>query len=63
MQRMTNGAAASAFPGVFYALKPILTKYAQDLAVAVDTPVEYMLQTKSPSPFRSTKDSGCSSGR
>jgi hypothetical protein len=36
---------------VFAALKPVLAKHAKRLAVKTDTPTEYTLVTKSPSPF------------
>jgi hypothetical protein len=39
------------FEAVFAALKPVLGKYAKRLAVKTDTPAEYTLVTKSPSPF------------
>ena len=40
---------------VFSALKPIFAKYANRLSVKVDTPREYTLITRSPSPFRQHK--------
>ena len=40
---------------VFAALKPVLAKYANGLSVKVDTPSEYTLVTKAPSPFRQHK--------
>jgi hypothetical protein len=46
---------ASGFAAVFDALKPVLTRYADDLAVQADTPVEYTLLTKSASPFKQHK--------
>src|ERR1051325_3087739 len=39
------------FEPVFAALKALLAKYAKRLAVKVDTPSEYTLVTKTPSPF------------
>jgi hypothetical protein len=39
------------FAPVFAVLKPVLAKFAKRLAVKTDTPVEYTLVTKSPSPF------------
>ena len=39
------------FGAVFAALKPALGKYAKRLTVSVDTPTEYTLVTKAPSPF------------
>ena len=39
------------FAGVFAALRPVLSKYARHLRVTADTPTEYTLLTKSPSPF------------
>ena len=41
----------TAFASVFAAVKPVLAKYANRLAVKADTPVEYTLVTKSASPF------------
>lgn len=42
---------AADFSAVFTALKTPLAKYVKRLAVKTDTPVEYNLVTKSPSPF------------
>jgi len=42
---------ASDFAAVFAALKPLLAKHAKRLAVKTDTPTEYTLVTKCPSPF------------
>jgi hypothetical protein len=39
------------FAAVFTTLKTVLEKYAKRLAVKTDSPVEYNLVTKSPSPF------------
>lgn len=39
------------FAPVFGLLKPVLAKHSSRLAVKADTPVEYTLVTKSPSPF------------
>ncbi len=39
------------FEPVFAALKPVLGKYAKRLAVKADTPAEYTLVTKRPSPY------------
>jgi hypothetical protein len=39
------------FEAVFNTLKIVLGKYSGRLAVKVDTPVEYTLVTKAPSPF------------
>ena len=39
------------FSSVFDTLKPILAKHAQRLSVKADTPTEYILVSKSPSPF------------
>ena len=39
------------FVPVFEALKSVLAKYEKRLAVKADTPTEYTLLTKSPSPF------------
>ncbi len=39
------------FSAVFDALKPILSEYANHLAVKADTPIEYTLVTRSASPF------------
>jgi hypothetical protein len=41
----------TAFTSAFAALKPVLAKYANRLAVKADTSVEYTLVTKSASPF------------
>src|SRR6266852_467548 len=46
---------ASDFAGVFGVLKPVLAKYAKRLSVKADTPIEYTLVTKSPSPFHQQK--------
>ncbi len=42
---------ADDFPGVFDTLKTVLGKYAKRLSIKTDTPAEYTLVTKSPSPF------------
>jgi hypothetical protein len=42
---------ASDFAAVFVKLKPVLAKHAKRLSVKADTPVEYTLLTKAPSPF------------
>jgi hypothetical protein len=42
---------AADFTAVFAALKPMLRKYADRMAVKADTGIEYTLVTKSPSPF------------
>jgi len=42
---------ADAFASIFDALKPILASCADRLSVKTDTPVEFVLETKSPSPF------------
>jgi hypothetical protein len=39
------------FAAVFASLKPVLAKYEKQLSVKTDTPGEYTLLTKSPSPF------------
>lgn len=39
------------FGPVFAALKAVLAKYAKRLAVKTDSPIEYTLVTKGPSPF------------
>ena len=39
------------FLPVFAALKAVLSRYAKRLAVKTDSPVEYTLVTKAPSPF------------
>jgi len=41
----------SDFAATFAALKPVLAKYEKRLSVKTDTPVEYMVLTKSASPF------------
>jgi hypothetical protein len=46
---------AADYAAVFAALKPVLAKYANRLAVKADTPVEYTLVTKSASPFEQHK--------
>ena len=42
---------AADHPVVFAALKPVLNRYATQLSVTVDTPSEFTVVTKSPSPF------------
>ncbi len=49
---------AADFAPVFAALKPVLAKYQNRLSVKVDTPTEYTLVTKSPSPFPQHKGQG-----
>jgi hypothetical protein len=44
------------FAAVFAVLKSIFSKYARRLSVKADTPTEYTLLTKSPSPFHQHKD-------
>jgi hypothetical protein len=44
-------AMAAGFATAFTALKPVLAKYAECLSVKTDTPLEYTLETRSPSPF------------
>jgi len=39
------------FEATFAALKPILAKYAKSLTVKKDTPTEYTVYSKEPSPF------------
>jgi hypothetical protein len=39
------------FAAAFAALRPVLAKYADHLTVKADTPTEYALVTKRPSPF------------
>jgi len=41
----------TAFASVFAAVRPVLAKFADRLAVQTDTPTEYTLVTKSASPF------------
>lgn len=41
----------SDFAATFAALKPVLGKYEKRLSVKTDTPLEYMVLTKSASPF------------
>ena len=43
------------FAAVFAVLKPVLAKYAKRLSVKADTPIEYILLSKSPSPFHQHK--------
>ncbi len=42
---------SSDFAAVFAVLKPVLARYAKRLSVKADTPTEYTLLTKRPSPF------------
>jgi len=42
---------ADDFATVFAALKPVFAKYEKRLAVKADTPIEYTLLTKKPSPL------------
>jgi hypothetical protein len=42
---------AAEFPGVFDTLKAVLAKHAKRLSIKIDTPADYTLVTKSPSPF------------
>lgn len=44
-------AATADFAAVFASLKPLLAKHARRLSVKTDTPTEYTVLTKSPSPF------------
>lgn len=46
---------AGDFESVFAALKRVLAKYANRMTVKADTPKEYTLVTKSPSPFKQHK--------
>ncbi|MGB7759137.1 MAG: hypothetical protein WBL61_04855 [Bryobacteraceae bacterium] len=46
---------AADFAAVFAALKPVLARHANRLAVKADTPIEYTLVTKSASPFHRHK--------
>jgi hypothetical protein len=46
---------ADDFAAVFSALKPVLAKYDKQLQVTVDTPNEYTVVTRSPSPFKQHK--------
>jgi len=41
----------SDFTAVFLKLRPIMAKHAKELAVKTDTPVEFTLDTRAPSPF------------
>ncbi len=43
--------AVTGFPDVFAALKPIVGVYEKKLSVKADTPVEYTVLTRSPSPL------------
>ena len=45
----------SDFAAVFATLKPVLAKYAKRLSVKADTPTEYTVLSKSPSPFHQHK--------
>jgi hypothetical protein len=49
---------AAAFESIFAALKPLLEKHAKKMSVQTDTPVEFTLVTKSPSPFPQHKGHG-----
>jgi hypothetical protein len=42
---------ADDFKQIFAALKPVFSKHEKRLAVKADTPIEYTLVSKSPSPF------------
>jgi len=42
---------AADFAAVFAALKPVFAKYEKRLTVKADTPIEYTLLTKTPSPY------------
>jgi hypothetical protein len=42
---------ASAFDEIFVVLRTVMAKHAGRLAVQTDTPIEYSLVTKTPSPF------------
>lgn len=42
---------AADFAAVFAVLRPVLSKYAKRMSVKADTPIEYTVVTKSPSPF------------
>ena len=46
------------FESTFAALKPLLEKHAKKMSVQTDTPVEFTLVTKSPSPFPQHKGHG-----
>jgi hypothetical protein len=39
------------FPAIFSTLKPVLSKHSKRLIVKIDTPTEYVVTAKSPSPF------------
>jgi hypothetical protein len=39
------------FVGIFSCLKPVLSRHSKRLTVKVDTPTEYVVTGKSPSPF------------
>ena len=42
---------AAGYATVFSSLKPVFSKAAKHLALSTDTPTEYVLVTRSPSPF------------
>ena len=46
------------FAAVFAALKPVLAKYEKRMLVKADTPAEYTLLSKTPSPFPQHKGHG-----
>lgn len=48
---MKKAAAPADFAAVFAALRPVLAKHAKRLCVRTDTPVEYTVLSKLPSPF------------
>jgi hypothetical protein len=48
---MPASSAPADFKQIFAALKPVFSKYEKQLVIKTDTPVEYTLVTKTPSPF------------
>lgn len=46
------------FAAIFSMLKPVLAQHAKRLSVKADTPAEYTVVTKSPSPFPQHKGDG-----
>ena len=46
------------FPGVFTRLRPLLAHYEQRLKILADTPTEYTVLTRTPSPFPQHKGAG-----
>jgi hypothetical protein len=60
-QKKLNCFMPADFATAFALLKPVLANYAKRLSVKTDTPIEYTLLTKSPSPYPQHKGSPCTS--